>query len=102
MQAMDYTAILLGFVTTFVVPIVSQSKFSAKTRQLIAMALSITAGFISVAISGQWTPDNVAASIMLAIAGSQTFYMSLDKTGVFGAIESATDINKVNDSKEAK
>lgn len=95
MQTMDYTAILLGFVTTFVVPIVSQSKFSSKTRQLIAMGLSIAAGFINVALSGQWTPENVAVSVMLAIAGSQLFYESLNKTGLFGAIESATDIKEI-------
>lgn len=88
----DYSALLLGVITTFIVPVISQSKFSSKTRQLIAVGLSIAAGFINVALSGQWTAANIAGSIMLAIAGSQTFYAALNKTGVFGSIEQATNI----------
>ena len=97
METSDYTTILLGFITTFIVPLISQSKFSSKTRQLIAMSLSIVAGFISVAISGQWSVSNVVSSVMLAIVASQSFYQSLNKTGIFGAIEQATDVKE--DSK---
>lgn len=82
METTDYTAILLGFITTFIVPLISQSKFSSKARQLIAMGLSIAAGFISVAISGQWSVGNVVGSVMLSIVASQSFYQSLNKTGV--------------------
>lgn len=90
----DYSALLLGVITTFIVPIVSQSKFSSITRQLIAVGLSVAAGFINVALSGQWTASNIAGSIMLAIAGSQTFYAALNKTGVFDGIEKKTDLNR--------
>lgn len=90
----DYATILLGFVATFITPLISQSQFSSKTRQLIAMGLSIIAGVVSVAMSGEWTVSNIAGSIMLAIVASQSFYQSLNKTGVYGAIESATDIDK--------
>ena len=89
---MDYASILMGFVATFVVPIVSQSHFSSKTRQLIAMATAIIAGFISVLMSGEWSMTNVAGSIMLAIVASQAFYQSLNKTGIFGSIENVTDL----------
>lgn len=94
METADYTTILLGFITTFIVPLISQSKFSSKARQLIAMGLSIAAGFISVAISGQWSVGNVVGSVMLSIVASQSFYQSLNKTGVFGAIEQATDVKE--------
>lgn len=90
----DYATILLGFISTFITPLISQSKFSSRTRQLIAMGLSIAAGFVSVAISGEWSASNIISSVMLAIVAAQSFYQSLNKTGVYGAIESATDVNK--------
>ena len=94
MEIADYTTILLGFITTSIVPLISQSKFSAKARQLIAMGLSIAAGFISVAISEQWSVGNVVSSAMLSIVASQSFYQSLNKTGVLGAIEQTTGVKE--------
>lgn len=94
MEIVDYTTILLGFITTFIVPLISQSKFSSKARQLIAMGLSIAAGFISVAISEQWSVGNVVSSVMLSIVASQSFYQSLNKTGVLGAIERTTGVKE--------
>lgn len=94
MQGTDYSAILLGFLVTFIVPLISQSHFSSRVRQIIAIVLAIGAGFLNVAISGQWDAANLVASVMLSIVASQSFYQSLNKTGVFGAIENITDINK--------
>lgn len=94
MEIADYTTILLGFITTSIVPLISQSKFSSKARQLIAMGLSIAAGFISVAISEQWSVGNVVSSAMLSIVASQSFYQSLNKTGVLGAIEQTTGVKE--------
>lgn len=94
METADYATILLSFITTFIVPLISQSKFSSKARQLIAMGLSITVGFISVAISEQWSVGNVVGSVMLSIVASQSFCQSLNKTGVLGAIEQTTGVKE--------
>lgn len=83
---------VIAFVSaTFVLPIIQQPKWSAKTRSLVTFLYSLLIGALTAWASGDFDPANVAASVLsvftIAIAAYKGF---AQPSGIAGSIENAT------------
>ena len=81
-------SIITGIIIPFVLPMLTQTKWSSKTKALITFVVAIIAGIINAAISGNAT--DIAVVLMSVV----TVYQSLNKTGVFDTISEATDFKE--------
>lgn len=80
------SAVITGIIIPFVLPLIMQSHWSSRAKSLITLGIAVIAGVINATITGQ------AFDIAMVLSSVVVVYQSLNKTGVFDAISSVTDI----------
>jgi hypothetical protein len=96
MSDLQMWELVVGFVSaTFVLPIVQQPQWTARTRAAVTFAYSVVVGAATAYLTGTFTGvhtvrDAVTGVLLMLVAAIATYHGFAKPVGVAPAIESAT------------
>lgn len=79
------SAIITGIIIPFVMPLILQTRWSSRVKSLVTLGIALVAGIVNTIITGQ------NADVIAVLTATVVVYQSLNKTGVFDTIGTATD-----------
>jgi hypothetical protein len=99
----DLWSLAVGFFAPPVISIIQQSKWSARTQSLVALAFYVAVAAVGAYLAGNFDAGNLVRSALLVfLMGSAAYKAVWKPTGVSPAIEAATSPKPADGRHEAE